>query len=189
MEKIFEVKPNPDLISQVVSVQLSSSRQQTAHTKDRKEVRGGGRKPWRQKGTGRARHGSSRSPIWKGGGVTFGPRTEKNFKKSVPLKVKRKALLMVLSAKKEEDLIVFSEKIKVEKTKEMVSFLEKNSLKEKSVLIVLADYDDSVVKAARNIPEVGVIEARNLNALTLLQYRFILMEKEAIKVIEKLFYV
>ncbi len=187
MDKIFQVKPNQDLIYQVVNSQLSLRRQKTAHTKDRKEVSGGGRKPWRQKGTGRARHGSSRSPLWKGGGVTFGPRNERNFKKHIPLQIKRKALLMVLSAKKNEDLIIFTDKIIAEKTKEMVNLLKKLSLDSQSVLIILGNDNIKVVRASRNIPKVNVTRAKDLNALDLLQYKYLLMEKEAPEIIEKTF--
>ncbi|MCX6741436.1 MAG: 50S ribosomal protein L4, partial [Candidatus Parcubacteria bacterium] len=90
--EIFGLKINTDLISQALTTQLASSRQSIAHSKDRSEVRGGGKKPWRQKGTGRSRHGSNRSPIWTGGGVTFGPRSEKNFSKKINKKMKRQAL-------------------------------------------------------------------------------------------------
>ena len=91
-KEIFEVPMNADLVHQVFISHTANQRQNSAHTKNRGEVRGGGRKPWRQKGTGRARHGSIRSPLWKGGGVTFGPRNEKNWKKDIPKKMKRKAL-------------------------------------------------------------------------------------------------
>ena len=105
-KEIFEVKMNADLVHQVVVSQMSNRRQITAHTKDRSEVRGGGRKPWRQKGTGRARAGSSRSPLWKGGGVTFGPRKDRNFKKEIPAKIRKKALFMVLSEKAKENTVI-----------------------------------------------------------------------------------
>ncbi|MDD5606291.1 MAG: 50S ribosomal protein L4 [Candidatus Pacebacteria bacterium] len=180
MEKIFKEKLNPDLIYQVVYSQLFCRKQKTAHTKDRQEVRGGGKKPWRQKGTGRARHGSIRSPLWKGGGVTFGPRKEKNLKKRIPLKMKKKAVLMILSAKEKENLIVFTEKIKAEKTKEIYKIIKDL----KSVLIVLANHDIKTVKAARNIPKTGIISAKDLNALDLLQYKYVLMEEQALKIIK-----
>lgn len=97
--KVFGMKVNNDLVHQAVVAQMANERQVIAHTKDRSEVRGGGKKPWRQKGTGRARHGSSRSPIWIGGGVTFGPRNDRNFKKRINKKMKQNAMLMVLSDK------------------------------------------------------------------------------------------
>ncbi|MBU0722076.1 50S ribosomal protein L4 [Patescibacteria group bacterium] len=98
-DKVFGVKVNNDLVHQATVTQMANQRQVIAHTKDRSEVRGGGRKPWRQKGTGRARHGSSRSPIWIGGGVTFGPRNDRNFKKRINKKMKQNAIFMVLSDK------------------------------------------------------------------------------------------
>ena len=110
-KEIFEVKVNPDLVHQVVVCQMANRRQPIAHTKDRGEVRGGGRKPWSQKGTGRARHGSIRSPLWIGGGVTFGPRKEKIFKKKIPKKMRRKALFMVLSGKAKENLLLVLDKL------------------------------------------------------------------------------
>jgi len=112
-KEIFDVKLNPDLVHQVATSQMANRRQVIAHTKDRGEVRGGGKKPWRQKGTGRARHGSIRSPLWKGGGVTFGPTKERNFKKIIPKKMKRKALFMVLSAKAKENLLIILDTLKL----------------------------------------------------------------------------
>ena len=111
-KEIFEVPLNSDLVYQVAVSQNSNRRQKTAKTKDRSEVRGGGKKPWRQKGTGRARHGSNRSPIWVGGGVTFGPNLEKNFKKIVPKKMRRKALFMVLSEKAKNNFIIVLEDLR-----------------------------------------------------------------------------
>src|SRR3989344_4069126 len=106
-EKFFGIKVNPSLIKLAVEAQNANSREVIAHAKGRAEVRGGGRKPWKQKGTGRARHGSSRSPIWVGGGVTFGPTKERNFKKDINKKMKRKAVLMALSTKaSDKEMIV-----------------------------------------------------------------------------------
>ena len=116
-KEIFEVPINSDLVHQVVLSQIANRRQKTAKTKDRAEVRGGGRKPWRQKGTGRARAGSIRSPIWRGGGVTFGPTSERVFSKKIPKKMRRKALFMVLSAKAKEKLILVLDDLKSEKPK------------------------------------------------------------------------
>ncbi len=190
-ESIFSIQANPDLIRQVAFIQASNRRQGTVHTKDRSEVRGGGRKPWRQKGTGRARHGSIRSPIWIGGGTTFGPRKEKNYKKKLPLKMKRKALFMVLSQKAENKLIVVLEKIKSEqgKTKEMKKLLTKLPVEaEKAkILISLDKYDKNIMLAARNIPNVKTLEARELNVLDLLNFKYLLLTKTAVEEIEKTF--
>ena len=129
--EIFDVPFNEDLVWQVIYCQMANKRKPIAHTKDRSEVRGGGRKPWSQKGLGRARVGSIRSPLWRGGGVTFGPRKERKFKKRIPKKMKRKALFCVLSEKLRRNLIVFLDKLVLEKikTKEMVKILD--NLKEK----------------------------------------------------------
>jgi len=112
-KEIFGKEFKPDLIHQVVVSMQSSQRQGTAHAKNRSEVRGGGKKPWRQKGTGRARHGSTRSPIWIGGGVTFGPTKDRNYKKSIPKKMRRAALLSTLSAKAKDKEIAIIDEIKI----------------------------------------------------------------------------
>ena len=121
-KEIFDVDFNADLVHQVAVSFSANERQISAHAKTRAEVRGGGKKPWRQKGTGRARHGSIRSPLWKGGGITHGPRTERIFEREIPKKMRRKALLMVLSEKARNNQLVILDKIELEngKTKEMV---------------------------------------------------------------------
>jgi len=181
-KEITGMKVNSSLIHQVVVSQMANRRKNIAHTKDRSEKRGGGRKPWRQKGTGRARHGSIRSPLWKGGGVTFGPRKEKNYSKKIPLKMKRKAVLMVLAAKAENDLILFKEALKASKTKELAELMPKDNC-----LIVLGVYDRNLVLASRNIPNLKVMEAKELNALDLLSYKHVVLDKEAVKVIKQTF--
>ena len=187
--EIFEVAPNPDLIHQVVISQMANRRKPIAHTKNRAEVSGGGRKPWPQKGTGRARHASIRSPIWIGGGVTFGPRKEKKFKKKIPKKMKRKALFMVLSAKAKEGLLIVLENLTLEKinTKSMLNILNKLLSKNQSSLIALPKVDEKVILSARNIPKVETIEARNLNVLDLLSFKYLIMPKDSIKIIKDTF--
>lgn len=188
-KEIFEVQMSPDLVHQVVVSQMANRRRKIAKAKDRSEVRGGGKKPWRQKGTGRARHGSIRSPLWKGGGVTFGPRTERVFKKIIPKKMRRKALFMVLSAKAKENLVLVLDELKLEKTKTklMLEILNKLFLKKGSGLVVLDKKDDKIILSARNIPKVGTLQAKDLNVLDLLSYKYVLMPKEAIKVIKETF--
>lgn len=193
-KEIFGKEFKPDLIHQVVVSMQSSQRQGTAHAKDRSEVRGGGKKPWRQKGTGRARHGSTRSPIWIGGGVTFGPIKDRNYKKSIPKKMRRAALLSTLSAKaKDKEIAIIDEiKIKEPKTKIIVEILNnlcKNINKGalRSVLLVLAEKDEKILRAIKNISGVGIIEARNLNVLDLLSFKHIFLLKDSIKVIEDTF--
>jgi len=188
-KEIFEIKANPDLVHQVFVSQMANKRQSTAHTKDRGEVRGGGKKPWQQKGTGRARAGSTRSPIWIGGGVTFGPRNERNFKKIIPKKMKRKAFLMVLSSKAEEKTLIVLDNFKIEKpkTKEILNILDKLPCKAKNCLIALSEPNEKLFLASRNIPKVKVVEARNLNCIDLLSFKYLVIQKEAIKKIEETF--
>jgi large subunit ribosomal protein L4 len=199
-EKIFGVEVNPDLVHQVVVSQMANRRIPIAHTKDRGEVSGGGKKPWRQKGTGRARHGSIRSPLWKGGGVTFGPRKEKVFEKRIPKKMARKALFMVLSAKAKNNLLVILDELKLDtyKTKQMVSLINKLPLSKKedkknkkknkiSALILLPTMDKKAILASRNIEGVSSMQAKDINALDLLSFKHIIMPKESIKVIEETF--
>ncbi len=188
-KEIFEVKMNNDLVHQVVVSQTWNRKQKTAQAKDRSEVRGGGRKPWRQKGTGRARAGSIRSPIWRGGGVTFGPRTDKVLKKTIPIKMRRKALLMVLSAKVEDKSLLVLDELKIEKpkTKEMFSILNKLFLKKGSGLVVLPEKDDKIIKSINNIEKVDTIQAKDLNVLDMLNYKYIIMPKASIKVIKDTF--
>jgi len=188
-KEVFEVKASPDLVHQVFVSQMANKRQSTAHTKDRGEVRGGGKKPWQQKGTGRARAGSIRSPIWKGGGVTFGPTKERNFKKIVPKKMKRKALLMILSSKVEDKLLIVLDNLKIEKpkTKEILSILNKLPCKAKNCLIALSKPDKNLFLASRNIPKVKLIEARNLNCIDLLSFKYLVIQKDAIKKIKETF--
>jgi len=185
-EEVFGVEANPDLIYQVMRMQMLSRRQNTAHAKDRSEVRGGGKKPWRQKGTGRARHGSRRSPIWKGGGVTFGPTNERNYKKKINKKVKRAAVSMVLSAKKEKDFIFFVSDLNVKepKTKEMREFLKKTFC-DKSTLVVLPEMNNNLILSLRNIEEVDTIQAKDLNALDLLSYKYLIIPEKSIEVIKE----
>jgi large subunit ribosomal protein L4 len=191
--EIFDVKMNSDLVHQVVISQMSNQRQVIAHTKDKSEVRGGGKKPWKQKGTGRARHGSIRSPIWKGGGVTFGPTKDRNFKKKINKKMRRKALFMVLSSKvKDKEMIILDElKIEKPKTKEIeliVNIQQPKVKRQGSVLVALAKKDVNITRAARNIQKVKTIQAKDLNVLDLLNYKYLMMPKEGVDVIKKTFF-
>jgi len=191
---IFDLKINSDLISQALTTQLAVSRQSLAQTKDRSEVSGGGKKPWRQKGTGRSRHGSNRSPIWAGGGITFGPRTEKNFSKKINKKMKRQALLMVLSGKLNDDEIIFLDELKLKqpKTKEafgIIGKLNKALKKElnKGTLIVLPKKDENIFRAVKNLKKISVIGAANLNVIDLLEKRYLLIPKESVEIIKQTF--
>ncbi|MFH1129178.1 MAG: 50S ribosomal protein L4 [Patescibacteria group bacterium] len=188
-ENIFNIEINDDVIYQVVNVQMANSRQNLAHTKNRGDVRGGGKKPWRQKGTGRARHGSTRSPLWRGGGVTFGPRNDENFSRKINKKIKQKALFMVLSSKlRDKELVVVDDlKINEPKTKSMSIVLKKifKDKKKISVLVTVSKNKENVSIAMRNIPDSKTIFADSLNVLELLSFKYLLLDKEAIGVIEK----
>ncbi len=188
-EDIFGVKINRDLLYQVVVSQQANKRAGTAHTKDRGAVRGGGKKPWRQKGLGRARHGSIRSPIWVGGGTTFGPLNERNFKKKIPKKMKRKAMLMSLSSKVKDQTLVLLDKLKIEKgkTKLAAAIFDKVLKEKKNSLVVLSEMDKKLIRAIRNIPYLNTIQAKDLNCLTVLTYKYVIMPKESIDVIKKVF--
>lgn len=175
---------NSNLVYQVAVSQLSNRRKSIAHTKTRGEVSGGGKKPWRQKGTGRARHGSSRSPIWVGGGVTFGPRNEINFKRTIPKNIRRKALLEIIEEKEKSNNVIIVPEIRATKTKEAKEFLIKNSISE-SALIVLNELDKITILAFRNIPKVKTIQARDLNCLDVLTFKKIVLTKDCLEEIKK----
>jgi large subunit ribosomal protein L4 len=187
-EEIFGLEVNKNLISQTVNVLMANKRNPWAHTKDRSEVRGGGVKPWKQKGTGRARHGSIRSPLWRGGGVTFGPRKEKVFKRKINKKAKTKVLFMILSSKlrDKELLIVENLEIKKPKTKLMSGALSK-ILKDrkKDILMATSKKDKDIIRASKNIPYVKTIAADSLNILDLLSFKYLLLDKEGIEQIKK----
>lgn len=192
-ESIFEVTIKGDVIQQAVSTQLANRRPVLAHTKDRSEVSGGGRKPWRQKGTGRARHGSIRSPLWRGGGVTFGPSKNRNFTRKINKKTRRKAIFMVLSGKTRDQQIIVLDAMNLEETKTKAlamvlktlseKLMNKNPQKQPSLLLVVAQETAQIQRAIKNIEFAKVLSAKNLNVIDLLSYQYILLIKEAIPVI------
>lgn len=194
--KIFGVKANEALIHQVLVAQLAGRRQVLAHTKGRAEVRGGGRKPWKQKGTGRARQGSIRAPQWIGGGVTFGPLKTRNFSKKINRKMKQKALLMVLSDRLASGNLAILEKLEMPEAKTkifniMIGNLEKKAFgapdageKKRSVLVVNYKKDDNVKHAGRNLAGAEIISLENINLADLLKYRNIVIVAEAVKKLE-----
>jgi len=191
---IFEVEANDDLIHQIAVTQSANRRRVIANAKDRSEVSGGGKKPWRQKGTGRARHGSTRSPIWRKGGVTFGPLKSRNFTRTVPKKMKKKALFMVLSSKASEKLIIILDELKAQKpkTKEISNLFKTlkskiDNFKNGSALMILPQADKNLFLSARNIDDLTVAEAKNINALDLLSVKYLIMPKQSIKAIEEIF--
>jgi len=185
-EAIFGLPWNADLIHQVVRVALANKRQVLASTKDRREVSGGGRKPWRQKGTGRARHGSIRSPLWKGGGITFGPTKERNFKLKINKKMARKGFLTVLSAKTGDgELLVLDDlKLSAPKTKEMAKII-KNFPQVKNSLLILSDKNEGIKKAGRNLPNLNITNMDSLNILDILKYKHLIFTKDGIEHLNK----
>lgn len=180
---LFEVKVNPALVHEAVIAQRANSRMAVAHTKDRGEVAGSGKKPWKQKGTGRARHGSRRSPIWVGGGVTFGPRNDRNFTVKINRTARRAALAMVLTDKVKSDRFVAVDSLELKdgKTKFVSSMLGKLPLSEKKTLIVLEPGNLKVVRAARNLQRVSTISAKSLNVIDLLAHDRVIASKQAIE--------
>ena len=189
-KNIFEVKNNPELMYQVVTTQSANRRQGTAHTKTRGEVSGGGKKPWRQKGTGRARVGSTRSPIWRKGGTVFGPNNKKVFGGKINKKMRRAALEMALSAKASGNFLVVVDTINPTEPKtrivaQALANLKKNvsTFKKGTILIALPKYEVQTVKAARNLVDVKTLEASKLNVLDVLNSKYLLLPKDSIKVI------
>jgi len=191
-DKIFAVTPNADLLHQAVTTQMANERQVLAHTKTKAEVSGGGKKPWRQKGTGRARSGSSRSPLWIGGGIIFGPRKDRNFKKRINQKMKQKALFMALSDKINHNSLVILDKFDLPefKTKTFNTFLtqlEKKVIKDerRSVLVINDAKDEKVKYSGRNLEGVEIINLENINLVELLKYKNLLLTSEAVKKLEE----
>jgi large subunit ribosomal protein L4 len=184
-KEVFGQKMNEDLLHQAIMVEEANRRQPAAHTKTRKEVSGGGRKPWRQKGTGRARAGSNRSPIWIGGGVTFGPRKEKDFKKKMNQRMRNKALAVALSNRTEEKAlkIVDSLSIAEGKTKLLTPVLTKLKLIG-TTLLLLEENDNKLVRAGKNLPSLQVQLARQVRSGEILKFKNLLLTKKAIKVLE-----
>ncbi|MCK5609101.1 50S ribosomal protein L4, partial [Candidatus Pacearchaeota archaeon] len=187
-DSMFAAPVNDELMRLAVIRQLSNGRQATAHTKLRGEVRGGGKKPWRQKGTGRARFGSSRNPIWRGGGIAFGPRNTRNFEKQMPKKARRSALFSGLSQKASEKAIFALDKFELDapKTKLFTAFLEKLPV-ERSLLIVIAEKDVNFEKSVSNLPNVKVILVDYLNLHDLFKYEKVMFMESALKKAEELF--
>ncbi len=198
-ESVFGVAWNPDLVHEVVVGMQSNARANTAHTKDRSEVRGGGKKPWRQKGTGRARHGSRRSPIWTGGGVTFGPRNERDYSVKINKKARAKALASVLSKKLADNELVFVDSLALEapKTAEAKTIfaalangsgnVEMATKRKNSALVILPERNLSTEKSFRNFGNIEVVQAKDVNPVELLTYKYVIVADptSSLEVIEK----
>lgn len=184
-DAIFAASVNKPLMHQALIRQLANARLGTHKTKGRSEVRGGGRKPWRQKGTGRARQGSTRSPNWVGGGTVFGP-TPRKYTKDMPRKMRRAAIRSALSVKAAADQIVVIDSFEMDapKTKEMIQTLENLGVSSQSALIVLAEKNDTVQRSANNLPSAKTILVNYLNIRDLLGFDTILIAKDAVEHIE-----
>ncbi len=179
LDKVFGVKVKAAVVQQAVVAQRANARQILAHTKDRSEVRGGGKKPWKQKGTGRARHGSIRSPLWVGGGVTFGPDAHRNYEQKINKKTKALALQMVLSDKAKHDHLIVMDDYNFDgKTKILAAGIAKLPVAKKSVLIVTETAKDKIVLAAKNLAKVQTIHYASLNVVDLLSKEYLLLNKE-----------
>lgn len=181
-DKVFGIEKNDALVHQVYVAQSANRRSGSAHTKIRSDVRGGGKKPWKQKGTGNARTGSIRNPLWRGGGVIFGPLKGKNYTQSINEKMKQKALLIALSEKVRNEKIRIVEDLALEqpKTKVIAGFLSTVGIT-KSTLIALAKNESGTYKASRNIDRVTALEAEKLNVFDVMNAEYLVVSKETLK--------
>ena len=190
-KEIFEVALQQDALHQVVVFQMANRRQTLAHTKDRREVSGGGKKPWRQKGTGRARAGSIRSPLWRGGGITFGPRKDKVFLQKINKKLRRKALFMALSEKAKRNQIIVLDELNAgsAKAKNLAQTFKLLPFQKKAAktMLVLPAMERNIIRSANNLPNVRTMQAKDLNALDVLSIHSLVMPKSAIEVIQTTF--
>jgi large subunit ribosomal protein L4 len=184
-DSVFGIEPNRAVLHDAVVMQQASMRAGTHAVKNRSAVSGGGRKPWRQKGTGRARQGSIRAPQWKGGGVVFGP-TPRSYAYKLPKKVRRLALKSALSAKvQDQDMIVLDAlHFEQPKTKEMVAVL-KNLNAQKKALVVAGEINENVALSARNIPGVTYVNSQGINVLDILRHDKLIMTKDAVAKVEE----
>lgn len=185
-ESIFDVEISKDAMHQVVLAQLANKRQGTQSAKTRAEVRGGGIKPWRQKGTGRARQGSIRAPQWIHGGIVFAPKP-RDYRVSVPKSMRRTALKSALTSKVQDNEMIVLENLEFNapKTKGMISVL--NAFEAKKTLIIVAESNENVYKSARNIPGVAVIPVNNINVYDILKYEKLMLTKGAVSKIEEVY--
>ncbi|MFW5993622.1 MAG: 50S ribosomal protein L4 [Halanaerobiaceae bacterium] len=185
-KEIFEENINEHVVHEAVTAQLAAKRQGNASTKGRSEVRGGGRKPWRQKGTGRARHGSIRSPLWVGGGITFGPKP-RSYKKKINRKTKKLALRSVLTAKADagELLIIDNLSFEKPKTKNAVEILKNLNLEDKKVLIVLPEKDKNAYLSIRNIANAKTMVLEAINVYDLLNNDMVVIPQPALDKLEE----
>lgn len=186
--EVFAVKPNDHAIYLAVKAYLANQRQGTAKTKERSEVRGGGRKPWRQKGRGTARAGSIRSPLWVGGGTVFGPKP-RDYEMKLPKKVKLIARLSALTYKASNNQIMVVEDFNFEqpKTKEMFGILKALNINDKKTLLLTGQYNKTIYLSGRNIPTLNVLEAEKASTYDILNNKVLLLQESALELINKKF--
>jgi large subunit ribosomal protein L4 len=196
-EKIFGIKWNPILVRQVYDSEMANKRHPWAHTKTRGEISGGGRKPWRQKGTGRARHGSTRSPIWVGGGVTHGPRNERDYSVKINKKMRRTALLSLISKKTKDGELVVLDAFNITQLKTKEAFLVFKNLRNKANIhnvgikggrsLIAFPAKNAVKRLINNLEYVSYIEPRNLNVAELLNNKYLVIDHAGIEELKKVF--
>lgn len=188
-DAVFGVEVKPALVQYVLRAQRANAHAPYAHTKDRSEKRGGGKKPWAQKGTGRARHGSSRSPIWRGGGVTFGPRSNRNMKKKINKKENRAAIRMVLSDKVSEKMLLVVDSFEglEGKTKQLATMLAATPAQGRSILIASGEKNAALTRSVQNLPKTDSTMARSLNVTSLLKNQYLLVDKAGIEALTEQF--
>lgn len=183
---VFEVAAKPVVVHQVYNAMMANAREPWADTKGKGEVRGGGKKPWKQKGTGRARHGSIRSPIWKGGGVTFGPKTERNYKQKINKKMNQLAVEMCLSDKvRSEKFVVLDDFTATGKTKEMAGLRKVLPGAGRMTLWLLAEKDIKMKQGLRGLATVDIEQAKDLNVVDILNHQYIIITKKGVEILEK----
>ena len=184
-EKIFGVEVNKDLIAQLIKIYIENSHPGTKAQKNRSAVRGGGKKPWRQKGTGRARAGTSRSPLWRGGGVVFPASTKSAKPKKLNKKMYKSAMRSIFSSLAKENRVFLSDQINIEnpKTKDFVDFLKKNELKEG--LFIVDEISNNLSLASRNLPNVNVTNLNALNPISLLKFNSVVIVENCLNLIEE----
>jgi len=187
-EDVFGIEPNAHAVYQAVRLFLANQRQGTAKSKERSEVRGGGKKPWRQKGRGTARAGSSRSPLWVGGGTIFGPRP-RDHRMKLPIKVRQLARKSAFSMKLQDGQVMVVDDFSVvqPKTVEVVTVLKSLSLQETKTLLLVPKYDNTLWLAGRNIPNLSILEASKASTYDILNNQMLLIQKSALPVIEETF--
>lgn len=187
-DSVFGIEPNAHMVYHAVRVHLGNKRQGTSKTKERAEVRGGGKKPWRQKGRGTARAGTTRSPLWVGGGTIFGPRP-RNYSRKLPVKMRQLARKSAYAMKAQDEQIMVVEdfKVKEPKTREMHAILTALSLQSTKTLLIVAEYDKDLWLAGRNIPTLEIREASKASTYDVLNNQMLLIQKSALPVIEETF--